>query len=509
MNKKTKFGLGIGVGILGLIALSGCTASFCSPDDQAHMLYICDDGVTAYYDATDTTKPVSAEPIPGFEYLYKDISYDHNCGGLNKIIDTATKTNAIEVPDIEYWATMDSLVFEYLTDQMYIDNTTALEKGEEEVWPTPWTADTIYAGLELYGFCKFSPEIGGNDKNLWANWDILSEQARTIVGDIDKCPTSDFVTFYKSQMNSYIANYRSCITTNSGYYGNIGIDENKRPVFIEGKDYGYGWSKGFFEGLLVWPIAALTDKICEAFAPTVGNGLNGTTGWAQMLAIIIITLIVRGIMFLFTFKQTTDNAKMTELQPEITKIQNKYPNANTSQTEKARMAGEMQALYKKHKINPLTSLLVLIVQFPVFICVWGALSGSAWLSTGSFCNLNLSDSISSALFNGANWQNGSAVTALILFLLMAGSQVVSMLLPQWLQKRRDKQSVKLGKNPNKKAQDNKMKWFTYIMMIMIIIMGFSLASAMGVYWLVGAIFSIIQTLITQAITHKKAKEKRI
>ena len=308
-------------------------------------------------------------------------------------------------------------------------------------------------------------------------------------------------------MNSYIANYRSCITIKDGYYGYVGIDQ-KTPVYIEGKSYGYGWSKGFFEGLLVWPIGALVDRMCDAFAP-LGTGLNGTNGWAQLLAIVLATLLVRTIMFALTFKQTTSSAKMTELQPEITKIQNKYPNANTSQTEKARMASEMQALYKKHKINPLGTLLVLIVQFPVFISVWGALSGSAWLSTGSFCNLNLSDSISSVLFNGANWANGSAVTAFILFLLMAASQVVSMLLPQWLQKRRDKASAKLGKNPNKKSQDNKMKWFTYIMMIMIIIMGFSLASAMGVYWLVGAIFSIVQTLITQTITHKRAKEKKI
>ena len=53
-----------------------------------------------------------------------------------------------------------------------------------------------------------------------------------------------------------------------------------------------------------------------------------------------------------------------------------------------------------------------------------------------------------------------------------------------------------------------MKWVTYIMLVMIIIMGFSLVSAMGVYWLIGALISLAQTLITQVITDKKAKKKR-
>jgi YidC/Oxa1 family membrane protein insertase len=194
---------------------------------------------------------------------------------------------------------------------------------------------------------------------------------------------------------------------------------------------------------------------------------------------------------------------MTELQPQIAKIQNKYPNANTNQAERARMSQEMSALYKKNGINPLSSLLIMVVQFPIFICVWGALTGSAWLSTGSFLNLNLSDSISSVLFNAANWGNGSAVTALILFILMGLAQVAAMLLPQWIQKRKQKNVAKLGKNPNANSQNRTMKIFTYVMMGMIIIMGFSLASAMGIYWFFGALFSIAQTLITQAIISKR------
>ena len=198
---------------------------------------------------------------------------------------------------------------------------------------------------------------------------------------------------------------------------------------------------------------------------------------------------------------------MSELQPQIAKIQAKYPNANTNQSERARMSQEMSALYKKNGINPLSSLLIMIVQFPIFICVWGALTGSAWLSTGSFLNLNLSDSISATLFNGANWATGAAETALVLFLMMAAAQACAMLLPQWIQKRRQKDVAKLGKNPSQNSQNRNMKIFTYVMMGMIIIMGFSLASAMGIYWFFGALFSIAQTLITQSIISRRKTKK--
>ena len=98
-------------------------------------------------------------------------------------------------------------------------------------------------------------------------------------------------------------------------------------------------------------------------------------------------------------------------------------------------------------------------------------------------------------------------TALVLFLLMAGTQVVSMLLPRILQKKKNKNVAKLGVNPAQKEQDSRTKTFTIVMMVMIIVMGFTLVSAMGVYWLVGALFSIAQTLITNAIGNRKKKTK--
>jgi membrane protein insertase Oxa1/YidC/SpoIIIJ len=55
-----------------------------------------------------------------------------------------------------------------------------------------------------------------------------------------------------------------------------------------------------------------------------------------------------------------------------------------------------------------------------------------------------------------------------------------------------------------------MKWVSYGMLIFTIIMGFALPAAMGIYWGIGALISMIQTWITQSIMlNKQAKEKRL
>ncbi len=507
MKKKTKFGIGLASLAVGVLALSGCTSSFCSTTDKAHMLAAYDNGVCKFYDADDASKPTEncyeLTSIAGVSNVYFTYSFANNNGGLTKTNEAAEKNNVQYITsNCEFWAALDLV----LIDQ-------AIQKSHLTVH----NAESMNNLLTDFGYLRYGSTT--EQDKLWDNWQsyynaaVTNMKSCTTSGlygmsyDISKVPSNDYIALYKTTMEAAITNYRGCITTKDGMFGNFGWGDDKTEVEIEAKNYGYGWSKGFFEGLLVYPIGALIDVMCSSFA-SLGNGLNGTNGWAQLLTIVLVTLIVRAFIFAVSFKSTINNAKMTELQPQLAKIQAKYPNANTNQNEKARMADEMNKLYKKNHINPFSSILVMIVQFPVFICVWGALIGSGWLSTGQFLGMNFSDSISTILFNGSNWANGSAWTALVLFLLMAAAQVVSMLLPQWMQKAKQKKIAKLGKNPAQSQQNKTMKIVTYVMMIMIIFMGFSLASAMGVYWFIGAIISIIQTLVTQAIIARQSKEKK-
>ena len=506
MKKRTKLLTGALTVLAGVLLLSSCTASFCSETDKAHILYAFDYGISDYYDAEQEGAVLPENAIQLFEgntKVYYTINVPtNNSSGIGRAYSEAMKAG-LQTPSWAYYEKVDQYV---------LNNALKEYKGSSVDLTTVTFADVVES-LDQYGYQKFSGE------KLWDNWTKMNQDLREMTADpangitLDDLPTNDFLTLYKNGMNSIISSYRSCIaidTKDYGYYGYANgakyRESDKVPVQIEEKSWAGAWMVNgkftFFEGLLVYPIAWLTETFVSSFK---NGGVAG--GVAQLLAIFLITFIVRSLMLIVTIKQTAGNAKMQQLQPEITKIQNKYPNANTNNYEKQQMGAEMQKLYKKHKINPLATLVTMVVQFPVFICVWGALQGCASLSSDALFNLHLSDSINNVLFNAANWSNGSAPTALVLFLLMAAAQVISMLLPQWLQKAKRKKVASLGKNPAQTQQQNNMKMFTYIMMAMIIFMGFTLPSAMGVYWFVGALFSICQTLIIDRITAARANKK--
>ena len=515
MKKGTKIGLGAVAFLAGAIVLTGCTNSFCSKTDKAHILYAFDHGVTYYYDKTSEADKITE--LTGLGYKSYDVNanvtavtYIDSKSTLNTIITNAAKSS-YATPTLGYYVELDKKVLNLALDAHNANEGTtltidALSASDIKGVHSNNNQTIEEAGLlDKYGYLKFYEETDVKDTNkLWIKWAAINNQIRTEgVVDIDECPTTDFVSYYQSQMNSRINAYRSCIALNDGYYGNYGANGDKTKVFISAKNWGYAWKTGPLSGLLVFPISAAIDWLTSSMLG-VGHG------WAQLLAILIVTIVVRGIMLAATFKQTSANSKMQALQPEVAKIQAKYPNSNTNNYEKQKLAEETQKLYKKHGINPLGSMLIMFIQFPIFICVWGAMQGSAWLSSDAVLGLHLSDSISSVLTTWSNWSNPintGVITALVLFLLMSGAQVVSMLLPQWIQKKKMKKVQKLGRNPAQNESNNKMKWFTYIMMIMIIIMGFSLASAMGVYWLIGALISIAQTLITNAYMDKKKHSK--
>ena len=497
MKKHTKIALGIFSLFFGVFALTSCTRSFCSVNDQAHMLYAIDNGVTVYTDDASTS---GATALEGFTGIYYTTNIQEKGAIAN--VNASAEKNGLKIPSINYWHQLDVEVLkEALGGSTF----------------TSYTLNDIRTALGERGYYKFADltvGVAAKKQKLWTNWDLLNEKVRQNPNiSIDECATKDYVTLYKSTLNKTIQNYRSCIAIEDGYYGYYGNgylnkEFDNKGAFIEGKSWGYAWTingVSIFEGLLVYPIAWLVGTFCKLL---LGAGV--AEGLAQLLTILIVTFIIRGLMLVVTIKQTKSTSKMQEISPELTKIQQKYPNANTNRYEKQKLAEETQALYKKHGINPLSSILVMFIQFPVFICVWGALQGSAWLSTGSFLGLHLSDSISSVLTTWSNWPNPATGvwTALGLFLLMAAAQVVSMLLPQILQKKNNAKVAKLGKNPTQDKNASTMKMFTYVMMAMIIIMGFSLVSAMGVYWFVGALFSICQTLVMNLINKKKQKFRR-
>lgn len=539
MKKSTEAKILGGLALVaGVFLLSGCTANFCSDADRSQIAYAYEQGVTVYCDKEEVPEDYADYaflPIEGNDkvYAYIPVNSDGYYAAqkatylTNTIISTAV-SNKYVVPGYDYFKDFDQKVLNCV-----LDTAEGLEPGfsraevtaqELNAWVNADGNDIPDASgneegakanasglLRKYGYLKFYGGYGGTEQVLWANYDKFNEEIRAEyasdgVHSVSEAAGSDYLTQYKNSLNTVLNQVRTCLTITDGSYGAYGANSNW-AINITGTTYGGAWGTGFLEGLIEYPVVAMLDSLAYTIDPYL-------TGIGQILALCIVTLVVRFILMAVMFHSTMSQQKQQMLQPQIAKIQAKYPNSNTNQTERARLSQETMALYKRNKINMWEPFLVMIIQFPVFIAVWGALSSSAVLSTGSVLNLNLAATISSTLtnFSGAWYTNQNGWwTALVLFILMAGLQFVSMMLPQWITKYRTRNQPKLVVNEAAKKNQSTQRTMMIVMFVFTVIMGFALPAAMGVYWAIGALVSMIQTCITQAILarqQKKQKERR-
>jgi YidC/Oxa1 family membrane protein insertase len=86
------------------------------------------------------------------------------------------------------------------------------------------------------------------------------------------------------------------------------------------------------------------------------------------LAIIMLTVLVRGCMFPVSRGQARSMAKLNDLKPEMERIKEKYKG------DQQKQAKAMQDLYRKHKVNPLGGCLPALIQLPVFIGLYRGLA---------------------------------------------------------------------------------------------------------------------------------------
>jgi len=82
------------------------------------------------------------------------------------------------------------------------------------------------------------------------------------------------------------------------------------------------------------------------------------------VAIILLTVAVRLVLFPLTAKQAKSMIAMQRVQPEIKKLQAKYKN------DRQKLNEEMMKFYQENKINPLAGCLPLLVQMPVFLALF-------------------------------------------------------------------------------------------------------------------------------------------
>jgi YidC/Oxa1 family membrane protein insertase len=110
-------------------------------------------------------------------------------------------------------------------------------------------------------------------------------------------------------------------------------------------------------------VAFVLVHIHSALAPIFGA--NSGTSWA--LAIVLLTVGMRLILFPLFVKQIRNQRAMQTIQPQMKELQTKYKN------DKEKLNQEMMALWKESGANPLSGCLPLLLQIPIFIALFHTL----------------------------------------------------------------------------------------------------------------------------------------
>ena len=194
------------------------------------------------------------------------------------------------------------------------------------------------------------------------------------------------------------------------------------------------------------------------------------------IAIILLTIIIRVILYPIAIKAINSQKALQKIQPKIQEAQKKYKD------DKEKQAKEVMEIYKQEKINPFSGLLLALIQLPILIALyrvfWNGLNPKELANLYSFI-LN-PVKINFLFLNIIDLSKPNIYLAI----LAGASQYfqTKMLLPK----------IKKDGDKNSEFADMMQKQMTYFLPVFTVIILFRLPSALGLYWTASGIFSIIQ-----------------
>lgn len=209
------------------------------------------------------------------------------------------------------------------------------------------------------------------------------------------------------------------------------------------------------------------------------------------VAVIILTLIIRFILYPSSKKAIVSQRGMQELQPEMEKIKEKYKDDRQKQTEAT------LKFYKEKKISPFGSCLPILVQMPILIALYWVLR-----QAGEGESLNL-------LYSFISRPESLNTTFLgIVDLTRPEVYVLPVLagISQFVQSYMIFKKSK--KDDGKKKQDPASaisKQMIYIFPVITIFFAASLPSAIALYWITTNLFSIVQQYIIMKNENEEGK----
>ena len=191
------------------------------------------------------------------------------------------------------------------------------------------------------------------------------------------------------------------------------------------------------------------------------------------VAIMLVGLVLRAIMFPLSKKSMNMSENMQKAQKDLNKLEKKYRGRESDRDAMMAKSQEMLLIYKKYDISPLSGCLFSFLQLPLFFAFLEAVYRVPAFFEKDFLVFNLGTTPLEGFKAGNYWY-------IILVLLIIGATYFSF------------------KNMNVSGdaeQAKQMKMMSTFMIVFISMVSFSLPTSIALYWIVSNGFTVVQNLI--------------
>lgn len=246
-----------------------------------------------------------------------------------------------------------------------------------------------------------------------------------------------------------------------------------------------------------WAVAWLMYLWHQVF---VFFGMQDGAGWAWVLSIVGLTIIIRIIIMPLFFKQIKSSRAMQIIQPELQAVQKKYKGKSDPASREA-MGRETMELYKKHKTNPLASCLPILMQTPIFFALFRVLNALKGIAEGTKqpigpINMEIAEQAQSSSLFGASLSStflhqptdlNTKIVAGVLIILMCATLYIT-------QRQLTMKNMPAASMVGPMAQTQKI--MLYMIPGMMLISGVNFPIGVLIYWVVTNLWSSGQQYYT-------------
>lgn len=201
------------------------------------------------------------------------------------------------------------------------------------------------------------------------------------------------------------------------------------------------------------------------------------------IAILILTIIIRLILYPLSLQSIRAQKAMKDLQPKLAELKEKYKD------NKEQLSREMMALYKKEKINPASSCLPLLIQLPFFIAVYRVFrTGLTSDLTGLYSFIHNPGALNPIAFGFLDLSKPNFVLAL----LAGAAQFWQARMMTTQKPPKQVEGKEAAKDEGMAAAMNKQ--MLYVMPIITVVIAMSLPSGLALYWFITTLLMALQQL---------------